>query len=38
MNAGSGSGTPAVPENSAAFWKEEFKNSLLNFHSLKKGS
>jgi hypothetical protein len=29
---------PAVPENSAAFWKEEFKNSLFHFSFIKKSS
>jgi len=27
-----------VPENSAAFWKEEFKNSLFHFSFIKKSS
>jgi len=30
--------SPATPENSAAFWREEFKNSLFRFTYFKTGS
>jgi hypothetical protein len=30
--------SPAMPENSAAFWREEFKSSLFRFIYFKTGS
>jgi len=30
--------SPATPANSAAFYKEEFKNSLFQIYNLKTGS
>jgi hypothetical protein len=30
--------SPATPENSAAFWREEFKNSLFRFIRFETGS
>jgi hypothetical protein len=39
INAGSGNGILRLaPENSAALWREEFKNSLFPFIYFKAGS